>query len=61
MGPDLQALLAELEAWGRAHDERQPDWSRKMLNLQPETARLVSILILCSRRTRLLEVGTSNG
>jgi predicted O-methyltransferase YrrM len=32
-----------------------------MLNLEPETAQLLHILIRSSRRTRLLEIGTSNG
>jgi predicted O-methyltransferase YrrM len=57
----VRALLAELEAWGREHDASEPDHSRKMLNLEPDTARLISILVRSGRRTRLLEVGTSNG
>ncbi len=32
-----------------------------MLNLEPETAQFLSILIRSSHRTRLLEIGTSNG
>lgn len=61
MEPHLQALLAEIQEWGRNHDEREPEHSRRMLNLRPETARLVSILVKSGRRTRLLEIGTSNG
>lgn len=57
----LQTLLAEMQKHGRAHDACQQDPNKKMLNLRPETALLVSILVRSSRRTRLLEVGTSNG
>ncbi len=32
-----------------------------MLNLEPETAGLTSLLIRSGRRTRLLEIGASNG
>jgi predicted O-methyltransferase YrrM len=61
MEPHPQALLAELQQWGQIHDEREQDWSKKMLNLKPETAQLVSILVRGGRRSRLLEIGTSNG
>ena len=32
-----------------------------MLNLEPDTAQLLSIFVRSGRRTRLLEIGTSNG
>ena len=56
MEASLRQLLTELAEAGRHHDAQEPDHSRKMLNLEPATARLLS-----SRRTRLLEIGTSNG
>jgi predicted O-methyltransferase YrrM len=59
--PHPQALLAELHEWGQIHDKHEQDWSKKMLNLKPETAQLVSILVRGGRRTHLLEIGTSNG
>lgn len=61
MDASLSALLAELEEAGRLNDEREQERGKKMLNLEPETARLISILLRSSRRTRLLEIGTSNG
>ncbi len=61
MEPDLQAFLSELHERGRAHDEKEPDRDKRMLNLKPETAQLVSILVRSSRRKHLLEIGTSNG
>ena len=61
MEPGLRGLLGELEEWGRANDANARDRTEKMLNLEPETAGLVSILVRSGRRTRLLEIGTSNG
>lgn len=61
MDATLRALLAELEEAGRLNDEREQERSKKMLNLEPETAKFISILLRSSRRTRLLEIGTSNG
>ena len=61
MDPQLRQLLAELEEAGRQHDSQESDHARKMLNLEPPTAHLLSILVRSSRRTRLLEIGTSNG
>jgi predicted O-methyltransferase YrrM len=57
----LLTLLAELEQKGREHDARQTEHSKKMLNLEPDTARLVHILARSSRAKRILEIGTSNG
>ena len=61
MDQSLRALLAELEATGRENDSRQQDWRKKMLNLDPETAQVLALLVRLGRRTRLLEIGTSNG
>ena len=61
MDAELRALLAELAEAGRLHDEREPEHAKRLLNLEPETAHLVAILVGSSRRTRLLEIGTSNG
>ena len=61
MDPGLRGLLGELEEWGRANDAEARDRAGKMLNLEPETAGLISILARGGRRTRLLEIGTSNG
>jgi predicted O-methyltransferase YrrM len=57
----LKALLRELEERGRENDARETDRSRKMLNLDPDTALLISILVRASGATRALEIGTSNG
>jgi predicted O-methyltransferase YrrM len=57
----LHSLLTELEEEGRRNDEQEQERSKKMLNLEPDTARLLSIFVRSGRRTRLLEIGTSNG
>jgi predicted O-methyltransferase YrrM len=54
-------LLAAMERQGREDDGRETDRARKMLNLEPETAKLLSILVRSSRAKRVLEIGTSNG
>ncbi len=61
MGAGLRALLDELEEWGRANDAQRPERSGKVLNLESETAGLIGLLIRSGRRSRLLEIGTSNG
>lgn len=61
MEEHLTALLAEIAERGREHDARETEHSRKMLNLEPDTARLVYILVRSSGAKRVLEVGTSNG
>lgn len=61
MQEHLRTLLLEMEHYGRAHDGGETEHSRKLLNLEPETAQLVSILARSSRAKRVLEVGTSNG
>jgi predicted O-methyltransferase YrrM len=61
MEPAIRSLLAELETWGNENDAREQDRRKKMLNLEPDTARFVSILVRSSQRKSLLEIGTSNG
>lgn len=59
--PRVEAVLSELEAWGQENDRVQTDRSRKMLNLERETAEMVSKLIIGREAKRILEIGTSNG
>ena len=61
MDEALRGLLDELAAAGAAHGAREPEHARRLLNLEPETAGLVSVLVGAGRRTRVLEIGTSNG
>lgn len=57
----IQTLLRELYTSGQENDAHEQERSKKMLNLEPDTAQFVSILARSSQRKRLLEVGTSNG
>ena len=59
--PELRVLLSSLTAAGRANDAAAADRSRKMLNLDPDTAELVAVIATATGATRALEVGTSNG
>lgn len=61
MNAELRAFLRELEEQGRTHDAQESEHSRKFLNLEPETAEIVSILARSISARRVLEIGTSNG
>jgi len=61
MDAALIALLDDLARQGQAHDAAEPEHGRRLLNLEPETAMLLAILVRSGRRTRVLEIGTSNG
>ena len=60
MSPGLLALLDELARLGDENDARETERPRRMLNVIPDTGRLLWILVGSSRATRILEVGTSN-
>ena len=53
-------LLEELAHFGRDNDARETERPRRMLNITPDTGRLLWILVRSTRATRILEVGTSN-
>src|SRR5581483_3232750 len=61
MDAQLQSLLDELYAAGQANDANEGERAKKMLNLEPQTARVVSLLIQLGKRRSILEIGTSNG
>jgi len=61
MSVELRRLLREIQEHGRRHDAGEPEHSRRMLNLEPETAELMSILARSSGARSALEIGTSNG
>jgi predicted O-methyltransferase YrrM len=56
----LRELLQEMETRGKENDARESERPRMMLNLEPASAQLISILVRASGATRGLEVGTSN-
>src|SRR6266853_786730 len=60
MDESLRQVLREIEEHGRENDARAPERARMMLNLEPASAQLLSILVRASGVTRALEIGTSN-
>jgi len=60
MDQHLRELLQEIEEHGRENDARVTERPRKMLNLEPASAQLLSILVRASGVTRAVEIGTSN-
>jgi predicted O-methyltransferase YrrM len=61
LDPKLEELLSQMERFGVENDQRETDRKRKMLNLEPETAALLHILVRSTHRQSVLEIGTSNG
>lgn len=61
MDPQLRTLLNELAQQGQANDAKHSAYQQRMMNLEPETAQLLSLLVRSSKRKRILEIGTSNG
>jgi predicted O-methyltransferase YrrM len=57
----LRAFLDELAEFGRQHDARETERSRRMLNVTPETGQCLALLVRATRAVRILEIGTSNG
>ena len=60
MDERLRNLLKEIEEQGLENDARVTERPRKMLNLEPASAQLLSILVRASGVTRAIEIGTSN-
>jgi predicted O-methyltransferase YrrM len=60
MDRPLAALLDELARFGEDNDARETERPKRMLNITPDTGRLLWILVQAARSTRILEVGTSN-
>jgi predicted O-methyltransferase YrrM len=58
---DLRTLLAELFAEGAAHDAAEPDRLRRLRNLEPATAELLTLVLRVAGAREIVEIGTSNG
>ena len=56
----LAAFLDELARFGEENDARETERAKRMLNITPDTGRLLWILVRATGATRILEVGTSN-
>jgi predicted O-methyltransferase YrrM len=61
MDAELVRLLERLYQEGREHDALTPDRRERMRNVEPESARMLAVLVRALRPRRMLELGTSNG
>lgn len=61
MDPRLAVLLDDLYRRSTAHDAAQADRLDRWRNVEPDTARLLSVLVRALAPQRVLELGTSNG
>lgn len=57
----LAELVDDLYRQGREHDAKQPDRLDRLRNVEPDTARLLAVLVRALAPRRMLELGTSNG
>ena len=60
MERSLRNVLREIEEQGRENDAHATERARMMLNLEPASAQLLSILVRASGVKRAIEMGTSN-
>ena len=58
---ELDALLAELEAFGKQNDATITERPRRMLNITRDTGEFLAVLVTAMNARRVLEIGTSNG
>lgn len=61
MDTELRALLSDLFDRGLAHDEAEPDRLRRLRNLEPATAELLTLVLRVAGAREIVEIGTSNG
>jgi predicted O-methyltransferase YrrM len=57
----LTALLDELHRDGLEHDEGKADRLQRLRNVEPDTARVLALMVRATGARRVLELGTSNG
>jgi predicted O-methyltransferase YrrM len=57
----LTAYLEDLYRRGHEHDAVKTDRLERLRNVEPDTARLLALLVRALRARRILELGTSNG
>jgi predicted O-methyltransferase YrrM len=61
MDEQLATYINDLHQRGQAHDAEKSDRLDRLRNLEPDTARLLAVLVRATGARRLLELGTSNG
>ena len=61
MDDRVAAVLDELHRHGVEHDAARADRLERLRNVEPDTARVLALLVRATSTRRLLEIGTSNG
>jgi predicted O-methyltransferase YrrM len=61
MDRDLERLLDRLYEEGRGYDASTEDRRERLRNIEPESARMLAVLIRALGPREILELGTSNG
>lgn len=61
MDEQLNEYLQDLYRRGHEHDAEKADRLERLRNVEPDTARLLAVLVRALGAKRLLELGTSNG
>jgi predicted O-methyltransferase YrrM len=61
MDADRRAFLDRLYAEGTAHDDAEPDRLKRLRNLEPDAAELLTQLLRIADAKQIVEIGTSNG
>ena len=61
MDDTLAAVLDELHRDGVEHDAGKADRHERLRNVEPDTARVLAVLVRATAARRVLEIGTSNG
>src|SRR5262245_3520718 len=56
----LRVLLDELYVDGEAFDAAEPDRLRRRRNLEPDSARLLTLVLRIAQARAVVEIGTSN-
>jgi predicted O-methyltransferase YrrM len=57
----VAAVLDELHRHGVEHDAGRADRLERLRNVEPDSARVLALLVRATGAQRLLEIGTSNG
>jgi predicted O-methyltransferase YrrM len=57
----VAAVLEELHRHGVEHDAGRADRLERLRNVEPDSARVLALLVRATGARRLLEIGTSNG
>jgi len=57
----LAAVIDELHRHGAEHDAGKADRHERLRNVEPDTARVLAVLVRATAARRVLEIGTSNG